>query len=196
MRNRINTANRVNTANRINTRSRVNTANRLNMVNRFNMLSRFVDTQRIGSGVGSGIVNTPNRFTIHGPITIRTTGTLSGITAVDIAVVVVDTPVVDIAAAVVEDTPVAVTPVVVTVAIRNGGNVRISPDNHWISPDNHSLHADSTWTARKHRTTVRRACDQHKDRQSVGTHDPAIAPYKRHQVDRVRPRMTGMEKTD
>ena len=104
MRNRSNTTNRVNTANRINTRGRINTANRFNMVNRFNMLSRFVDTQRIGSGVGSGIVNTPNRFTIHGPITIRTTGTLSGITAVDIAAVVV------------EDTPVAVTPVVVTVA--------------------------------------------------------------------------------
>ena len=104
---------RVNTANRINTRSRFNTANR------FNMLSQFVDTQRIGSGVGSGIVNTPNQFTIHGPITIRTTGTLSGITAVDIAAVVVDTPVVDIAAVVVEED----TPVVVTVAIDNGGNV-------------------------------------------------------------------------
>ena len=124
MRNRSNTTNRVNTANRINTRSRINTANRFNMVNRFNMLSRFVDTQRIGSGVGSGIVNTPNRFTIHGPITIRTTGTLSGITAVDIAaVVVVDTSAADIAAAVVEDTPVAVTSVVITVAIGNSGNV-------------------------------------------------------------------------
>ena len=109
---------RINTANRINTRNRVNTANR------FNMLSQFVDTQRIGSGVGSGIVNTPNQFTIHGPITIRTTGTLSGITAVDIAaVVVVDTSVVDTVAAVVEDTPVVVTPVVVTVAIGNSGNV-------------------------------------------------------------------------
>jgi len=126
MRNRSNTTNRVNTANRI------NTANRFNMVNRFNMLSRFVDTQRIGSGVGSGIVNTPNRFTIHGPITIRTTGTLSGITAVDIAAVVVDTPVVDIAA-VVEDTPVAVTPVVVTVAIGNGGNFRISPRQSFLA---------------------------------------------------------------
>ena len=113
--------------NRINTRSRVNTANR------FNMLSRFVDTQRIGCGVGSGIVNIPNQFTIHSPITIRTTGTLSGITAGDIAVVVVDTPVVDIAAAVVEDTPVAVTPVVVTVAIRNGGTVRISPRQSFIA---------------------------------------------------------------
>jgi hypothetical protein len=92
------------------------------MVNRFNMLSRFVDTQRIGSGVGSGIVNTPNRFTIHGPITIRTTGTLSGITAVDIAAVVV-----------VEDTPVAVTPVVVTVAIGNGGNFRISPRQSFLA---------------------------------------------------------------
>jgi len=79
------------------------------------MLSRFVDTQRIGSGVGSGIVNTPNRFTIHGPITIRTTGTLSGITAVDIAAAVVeDTPVEDTPVA---DTPVAVNPVVATVAI-------------------------------------------------------------------------------
>ena len=29
-----------------------------------------------------------------------------------------------------------------------------------------------------------------------GTNDPAIVPDKRHQVDRVRPRMTGMEKTD
>ena len=74
--------------------------------------------------MGSGIVNTPNQFTIHGPITIRTTGTLSGITAVDIAVVVVvDTSAADIAAAVVVDTSVAVTPVVVTVAIGNSGNV-------------------------------------------------------------------------
>jgi hypothetical protein len=126
--NRIDTTNRVNTANRINTSSKINTRSRINTVNRFNpfnMLSRFVDTQRIGSGVGSGIANTPNRFTIHGPITIRTTGTLSGITAVDIAAVVVDTPVVYIAAVVVEDTPVAVTPVVVTVAIGNRGNFRI-----------------------------------------------------------------------
>jgi hypothetical protein len=107
--------------------------NRSNSTNRFNMLSRFVDTQRIGSGVGSGIVNIPNRFTIHGPITIRTTGTLSGITAVDIAAVVVDTPVVDIAGVVVEDTPVAVTPVVVTVAIGNGGNFRISPRQSFLA---------------------------------------------------------------
>jgi len=114
--NRVNTANRINTSSKINTCSRINTANRYNMVNRFNMLSRFVDTRRIGSGVGSGIANTPNRFTIHGPITIRTTGTLSGITAVDIAAVV-GTLAVDIAVVVVEDTPVAVTPVVVTVAI-------------------------------------------------------------------------------
>ena len=151
MRNRSNTTNRVNTANRINTRSRINTANRFNMVNRFNMLSRLVDTQRIGSGVGSGIVNTPNRFTIHGPITIRTTGTLAGITAVAdksavataepvvrylagaLAVataeaVVVDTPAVDIAAVVVVDTPV-----VVTVAIGNGGNFRISPRQSFIA---------------------------------------------------------------
>src|ERR1017187_4209813 len=106
---------RINTANRFNTRSRVNTPNRFNTANRFNMLSQFVDTQRIGSGVGSGIVNTPNRFTIHGPITIRTTGTLSGITAVDIAAVVV------------EDTSVAVTPVVITVAIGNSGNVSDEP---------------------------------------------------------------------
>src|ERR1039457_1806914 len=96
---------------RFNTANRINTPNRVNTANRFNMLSQFVDTQRIGSGVGSGIVNTPNQFTIHGPITIRTTGTLSGITVVDIV------------AAVVEDTPVVVTPVVVTVAIGNSGNV-------------------------------------------------------------------------
>lgn len=125
MRNRSNMTNRVNTANRVNTRSRINTANR------FNMLSRLVDIQRIGSGAGSGIVNTPNRFTIHGPITIRTTGSLSGITAVDIVAVVVDTSAVDTVAAVVEDTPVedtpvAVNPVVATVAIDNGGNVRIA----------------------------------------------------------------------
>ena len=104
--NRVNTANRINTSSKINTRSRINTANRFNMVNRVNMLSRFVDTQRIGSGAGSGIVNTPNRFTIHGPITIRTTGALSGIMAVDIAAVVVDTPV---------------------VVIGNGRNFRINP---------------------------------------------------------------------
>ena len=121
--NRINTRSRVNTANRFNTANRINTRSRVNTANRFNMLSQFVDTQRIGSGVGSGIVNTPNRFTIHGPITIRTTGTLSGITAVDIAAVVVDTSAVDIAAAAVEDTPAAVTPVVITVAIGNSGNV-------------------------------------------------------------------------
>ena len=120
--NRVNTANRINTSSKINTRSRINTVNRFSMVNPFNMLSRFVDTQRIGSGVGSGIANTPNRFTIHGPITIRTTGTLSGITAVDIAAVVVDTPVVYIAAVVVEDTPVAVTLVVVTAAIGSFAN--------------------------------------------------------------------------
>ena len=108
--NRVNTANRINTSSKINTRSRINTVNRFSMVNPFNMLSRFVDTQRIGSGVGSGIANTPNRFTIHGPITIRTTGTLSGITAVDIAAVVV------------EDTPVAVTLVVVTAAIGSFAN--------------------------------------------------------------------------
>jgi hypothetical protein len=95
-------------------RSRLNTANRINMANRFNMLSRFVDTQRIGCGVGSGVVYIPNRFTIHGPITIRTTGTMAGITAA-----------VDIAAAVAVDTPgefavaVADTPAVVTVAIGN-----------------------------------------------------------------------------
>jgi hypothetical protein len=123
---------RINTANRVNTRSRINTANRVNMLsntaNRFNMLSRFVDTQRIGCGVGSGIVNMPNRFTIHGPITIRTTGTLSGITAV------VDTPAVDIAAVVVVvGTPAEDTPVVVTVAIGNGGNVRISPRQSFIA---------------------------------------------------------------
>src|SRR5450759_4805329 len=155
MRSRINTANRfntrgrINTANRINTRSRINTANRFNMLSRFNMPNRFVHTQHSGYGVGSGIVSIPNRFTIHGPITIRTTGTLAGITAVAdksavataepvvrylagaLAVataeaVVVDTPAVDIAAVVVEDTPVGDTPVVVTVAIGNGGNVRIS----------------------------------------------------------------------
>ena len=126
--------NRSNTANRINTRSRINTANRINMVNRFNMLSRFVDTQRIGSGVGSGIVNTRNRFTIHGPITIRTTGALSGITAVDIAAVVVeDTPV---AVTPVVVTPVVVTPVVtpvvVTGAIGNGENFQISPPTRGV----------------------------------------------------------------
>ena len=122
--NRINTRSRINTANRFNTANRINTRSRFNTANRFNMLSQFVDTQRIGSGVGSGIVNTPNRFTIHGPITIRTTGTLSGITAVDIAAaVVVDTSAADIAAAVVEDTPVEDTPVVITVAIGNSGNV-------------------------------------------------------------------------
>src|SRR5450759_4845209 len=88
MRSRINTANRfntrgrINTANRFNTRSRINTANRFNMLSRFNMPNRFVHTQHSGYGVGSGIVNIPNRFTIHGPITIRTTGTLAGITAV------------------------------------------------------------------------------------------------------------------
>jgi hypothetical protein len=103
---------RFNMANRFNTRSRINTANQ------FNMLSRFVDTQRIGSGVVSGIVNTPNRFTIHGPITIRATGALSGITVVDIAAAAVD-----IAAVVVEVAPVEDTPVVGTVAIGNGGNV-------------------------------------------------------------------------
>jgi hypothetical protein len=46
-----------------------------------------------------------------------------GITAVDFAAVVVDTPVVYIAAVVVEDTPVEDTPVVVTVAIGNDGNL-------------------------------------------------------------------------
>ena len=115
MRNRSNTANRINTANRF------NMVNRFNMLSRFNMPNRFVHTQHSGYGVGSGIVNIPNRFTIHGPITIRTTGTLSGITAVDIAAVVV------------EDTPVAVTPVVVTVAIGNGGNFRISPRQSFLA---------------------------------------------------------------
>jgi hypothetical protein len=144
MRSRFNTANRLNTRSRINTANWINTRSRINTVRRFNMLSRIVDTQRIGCGVGSGIVNIPNRFTIHGPITIRTTGTLAGITAV------VDAPSVDIAAVVtpagvtpagvtpvvvtpVVVTPVVVTPVVVTVAIRNGGTVRISPRQSFIA---------------------------------------------------------------
>ena len=105
---------------------------RINTANRFNMLSRFVNTQRIGRGVGSGIVNMPNRFTIHGSITIRTTGTLSGITAV-VDTPAVDIAAVDIAAVVVEGTPVEDTPVVVTVAIGNGGNVRISPRQSFIA---------------------------------------------------------------
>jgi hypothetical protein len=67
---------RINTANRINTAHRINTLSRINTVHRFNMRSRFVDTQRTGCGADSGIVNMPNRFTIRGPITIRTMGTL------------------------------------------------------------------------------------------------------------------------
>ena len=122
---------RINTDNRFNTRNRNNTANRVNMLsnmaNRFNMLSRFVNTQRIGCGVGSGIVNMPNRFTIHGSITIPTTGTLSGITAV------VDTPAADIAAAHIAAVVVEVTPVEVTVAIGNGRTVRMNPRQSFIA---------------------------------------------------------------
>jgi hypothetical protein len=147
--NRINTRSRINTPNRINTRSRVNTANRvntrsrINTANRVNMPSRIADTRRIGCGAGSGIVNIPKRFTIRGPITIRTTGTLSGITAVVdtpsveiaalvhtpsvqfAAVLVADTPPAQFAAVVVADTPAVVAPVAVAVAMRNGDTVRL-----------------------------------------------------------------------
>jgi hypothetical protein len=90
MRSRVNTLSQVNTANLVSTLSRDNTLRRDNTAN---MLSRVVTIQHILCGVITGAANTPNRFTIHGPITTRLTAItvamlLPGITAaVDITAV-------------------------------------------------------------------------------------------------------------
>jgi hypothetical protein len=63
-------AKRHNMDNRVNTVSRINTRSRVNMLSQFNTHNRIADTRHVGSGVVSGVVNTPGQsITRHGPTT-------------------------------------------------------------------------------------------------------------------------------